>query len=190
MFCSNCGQSNVGGARFCNACGRALGSPASDRGNVVPIPESYTGSLSQVENRNLVEGLVSAEAKRRESAIRAYANTPKRDSRIENRIEELARNDPIAYVREAALKGLGSKGVGNSQRTAYYQTVTAAQRELTKEAGRKDIGRGLRLFVVGLVLTIVSLFTTTPGGTFVVFSGALVFGGYFVLRAIQDRAAL
>lgn len=57
-------------------------------------------------------------------------------------------------------------------------------RHVAREASKVEMVQGLLWFVGAAVVTGISYLAADPGGSFVVFWGAMAYGGYRLLRAI------
>lgn len=53
-----------------------------------------------------------------------------------------------------------------------------------REAAKREMIKGVLWFIGGALLTGITYATADPGGTYVVFWGALAYGAYRLLRAI------
>lgn len=88
-------------------------------------PSQVSGGLDLVTFETIVQGLHDESSKRREATINRYSQLPMRDERVTVLLQQIAMNDPVPYVREAAVKVLKSSPTtaGNSNPTP---TATAA----------------------------------------------------------------
>lgn len=64
----------------------------------------------------------------------------------------------------------------------YQAPVESLRREVHRESGLKDLGYGFLLLLVGGVVTLVTWALAEPGGSYWVMWGAMIFGGFYLLR--------
>ena len=57
-------------------------------------------------------------------------------------------------------------------------------KEIKREKGRKQISSGLLLLAIGAVITFISYTMASAGGSYLVMTGALVWGGWTIIKGI------
>lgn len=62
-----------------------------------------------------------------------------------------------------------------------------ALQEARNEAGTKDIGCGFLLLVAGVVITLVTLAVTEPGGHYYLMWGSMAFGAFYIIRGLYRK---
>jgi hypothetical protein len=150
-----------------------------------PQPQKQTIDLDEKTLNYYLNGLADNSAKKRERTIREFESIYSHDQRVLTSVRFLASNDPQLYVREAALRLIAKKD--NPQYANAAQQAVATIHTARRKGANRNIGCGLILLTFGVLASLASYANASPGGSYLIFGGAMLFGFFWLLDGLSKR---
>jgi hypothetical protein len=170
VYCEHCEQtyraSNLTKCSLCGTEGRLRVIAPAD----VPLPPEAPAPAGSIA-ANLPD-----EARTQITALRsAGAGTEE----IKQKLAELG-HDPQAVHTLLAEKGIGDNTEVDPARAAYAQAL--------RQAGYRNMAIGGLVCLVGAIATAASFGAAQAGGTYIIFWGAIIFGGVQFFRGLTQAS--
>jgi hypothetical protein len=125
-------------------------------------------------------------AKKESAALRTALEKSQQDPRP--LIRFIAKQLEAGEPEQRIVDKLSDGGLDRLEAEQIVSNIQLLRREARKEAGTRDIGCGLLLFFVGVVITLVTWAATAEeGGYYFIMWGAMAFGMFYVLRGLYRK---